>query len=315
MLLVGLLVMAFSITAQTVADAGSLYNEGNTYYKDKDYKGAVTAYESALKMTESIGADAVDLQLKIEAQLAKAYYANASTKFTNKKYDDAIAGYKKTAEFATKIGDSDLAKKSTGNVAKVHSSKGAALLKENKLDEALVEFDKSLEISPKYYLTYYYQMLTYKSKDDMDKMMESADKAIEYGGSSSKAQKTLKKVKSNASKALVNAGAKEIQREHPEEAIKLLNDSFKYDQGDAMTYYYLALAYTKAKKFDDAITAGQKAITVEPDKDKSDVYFTLGLAYEGKGDNANACASYKKVKSGPNVEAAKYQITQVLKCG
>ncbi len=28
--------MAFSITAQTVADAGSLYNEGNTYYKDKD---------------------------------------------------------------------------------------------------------------------------------------------------------------------------------------------------------------------------------------------------------------------------------------
>ncbi len=44
------------------------------------------------------------------------------------------------------------------------------------------------------------------------------------------------------------------------------------------------------------------------------MYFALGQAYEGKGDAGGACTAYKNVTSGPNVEAAKYQITTVLKC-
>jgi len=40
----------------------------------------------------------------------------------------------------------------------------------------------------------------------------------------------------------------------------------------------------------------------------------LAQAYQGNGDNANACANFKKVKEGPNVDAAKYQVEQVLKC-
>ena len=81
-----------------------------------------------------------------------------------------------------------------------------------------------------------------------------------------------------------------------------------------MPHYYLALAYSKEKNYEDAISSAQKALSIEPDKDKSDVYFALGLAYEGKGDSTNACSAYKKVTTGPNVEAAKYQMTQVLKC-
>ncbi len=44
------------------------------------------------------------------------------------------------------------------------------------------------------------------------------------------------------------------------------------------------------------------------------MYFALGQACEGVGNNADACAAYKNVTSGPNIEVAKYQITQVLKC-
>lgn len=314
LILFGMLIFTVGVMAQTVADAGSLYNEGNTFYKDKDYASAISSYESALKTADAVGGDAIDLKLKIEAQLAKAYYANAGVNYKAKKYNNAIDGYKKTADFASSIGDDDLAKKSTKNIAKVRTSKGADLLKDNKLDEALAEFGKSLEIYPTYYKTYYYQMLTYKSKDDMAKMMESADNAIKYAGDNSKAQKTVKKVKSTASKALVNAGAKEIQREHPSEAIAYLNDSFKYSNTSCMPHYYLALAYSKEKKYEDAISSAQKALSIESDKDKSDVYFALGLAYEGKGDSANACSAYQKVTTGPNVEAAKYQMTQVLKC-
>ncbi len=314
-LFLGVLVFSVSLFAQTVGDAGSLYNDGNTYYKEKDYSSAASSYEQALEMAKLIGSDANELRGKIEEQLAKAYYADATELYKKKKFDEAIAAYKKTAAFAKEIGDEDRVKKSTKNIAKVRTTKGTELLKKNKADEALVEFEMSLELYPTYYKTFYGQMLAYKMKDDMGKMMESADKTIEYGSKSTKGQKTAMKAKSTASKSLVNAGAKEIQNEHPKEAIQYINDSFKYDEGDANAYYYLALAYSKANQFDEAISAAQKAISIDPEKDKSDVYFALGLAYEGKGDSANACGAYKKVTSGPNVEAAKYQMTQVLKCG
>ena len=314
-LFLGVLFISVSLMGQSVADAGGLYNDGNTYYKEKDYSSAVTAYEEALEMARLVGSEADDLKGKIETQLVKAYYADATGLYKKKKFDEAIAAYEKTAVFAKEVGDTDRAKKSTTNIAKVRTTKGTSLLKQNKVDDAIVEFDKSLEIYPKYYKTFYGMMLAYKSKDDMTKMMENADKVIEYGGANSKAAKTVKKTKSTVSKALINAGAKEIQRERPAGAIQYINDSFKYADGGANAYYYLALAYSKEGKFDDAISAAQKAISIEPEKDKSDVYFALGLAYEGKGDNTNACDAYKKVTSGPNVEAAKYQMTQVIKCG
>jgi hypothetical protein len=75
----------------------------------------------------------------------------------------------------------------------------------------------------------------------------------------------------------------------------------------------MAIAYNGESKWDDAITAANKALELET-ADKSDIHFELGKSYEGKGDGAAACQSYKSVTGGANVSAAKYQIEQVLKC-
>jgi tetratricopeptide (TPR) repeat protein len=312
--LLSLALFSISVLAQSVEDAGAKYNEGNSYYKEKNFAEAITAYEAALEIAKDAGAAAVELKGSIEKQLMNANYANGKTLYKGGKFDAAIASFENTLKLSEELGDASKKKNSVSYIAKVRTSKGGSLLKKNKVDEAFAEYTMATEIYPEYYKAYYGLMLIYKSQNDMTNMMASADKVLELGADDAKAAKTIKKTKSTASKALVNTGAKEIQKGNGRNAIDNIENSFQYVPGNSNAYYYLALAYNMEKDWDAAITSSENALAVEPEKDKSDINFALGQAYEGKADAASACAAYKNVVSGPNVDAAKYQITQVLKC-
>lgn len=305
--------LAVVVMAQSVEEAGAKYNEGNEYFKEKDYSNAVTAYEAALNTAKEAGTDADDLRGSIEKQLMNAYFKNGLAKYKGRKFDAAIAFLEKGFAFSEKLGDASMKKKTSTYIAKVRTSKGNALLKSSKINEAFAEYEMATELLPSYPNAYYGKGLVYKAKDDMANMMTNMDKAIELGASNPKAAKIAKKAKSTTAKALVNAGAKEIQREHGKKATEYILSSFNYTPGNTKAYYYLTLAYNNTKNWDEAVSAANKAIEMETG-DKGDLYFALGQAYEGKGDTAGACTAYKKVTTGSNVEVAKYQITQVLKC-
>ncbi len=311
--MVGMMMFTFVVMAQSVEDAGAKYNEGNEFYKEKNYESAVTSYESALNIATKAGVDAEDLKANIEKQLMNAYLKYGLTQYKGHKFDAAIATLDKLYQLAEKLGNTSKQKQANSYIARVHTSKGGALLKNNKPQEAFAEYEMALELLPKYVKAYYGEGLVYKSQDDFTNMMIKMDKVIEYGANNPKAAKTVKRAKSTTAKTLVNAGAKEIQREHGKKAAEYINMSFKYASGNANAYYYLSIANVKTKSWDEAVVAANKAISLETG-DKGDLYFTLGQAYEGKGDTSNACEAYKNVTSGSNVEAAKYQITQVLKC-
>ena len=301
------------VMAQSVEDAGAKYNEGNEFYKEKAYSSAVTSYEAALSIATDAGADAEDLKGSIETQLMNAYYKNGLTLYKGRKYDASIASLEKAYALSGQLGDDSMKSKTATYIAKVRSTKGSSLLKASKVDEAFAEYEMAIEIKPTCVNAYYGKGLVYKSKNDIPNMIINMDKAIEYGADNPKAAKYVKKAKSTTSKALVNAGAKEIQKEHGKKAAEYINLSFNYAPGNANAYYYLALAYNNTKNWGDAIAAANTAIGMETE-DKSDTYFALGQAFQGKGDDAAACDAYKNVTSGPNIEVAKYQITQVLKC-
>lgn len=300
--------------AQSVEDAGAKYNEGNAFFKEGAYGKAVTSYENALKIANSVGTDADALKGNIEKQLMNAYFKNGLLQYKGRKYDAAVAYLEKAYAISGRLDDESMKTSTSTYIAKVRSTKGNSLLKENKVDEAFAEYEIALEVEPTCVNAYYGKGLVYKSKDDMDNMVVNMDKVIEYGTGDSKAAKTVMKAKSTTAKALVVAGAKEIQNGNGKKAAEYIVSSFNYAPGDAQDYYYLALAYNKTQNWDEAIVAANKSIGMKPEKNKSETYFALGQAYEGKGDATGACNAYKNVNSGPNVDVAVYQITQVLKC-
>ena len=313
MFLVAILFAGLSVFAQSLDEAGAKYNEGNEQYSAKQYSTAVKTFEEALSICNTVGAEADGLKGSIQKQLNNAYYKNGLSLYKKKKFDDAIAELKKCSALSDEIGDAAKSKKSLKYVGKIHTTKGQYAVKGKKADDALAEFNKALEYNPKSYKTYLGMAMAYKEKGDIDNMLSSADKAIELTNGNEKAAKYAAKAKKLASSTLFNAGAEELTKEHGAKAAEYFNKSLNYTDGNADTYYYLAVANNKAKSFAKAIEAANKALSMK-EGDKSDIYFELGTAQQGSGDNGAACDSYKKVTAGSNVEAAKYKVTTELKC-
>ncbi len=313
LLLLTIIFLSGGLFAQSVNEAGAKYNEGNENYKAKDYAAAAASYEEALKIAKEVGPDAADIKSSIEKQLVNAYMKNGLKLYKSKDYDASIASLEKSYELAQSIGDTDTSKKLKIYISKIRVANGNSMLKDNNTNDAFAEYKMASEIYPKNEQAYYGMGLVYKTNGDIKNMLVNMDKAIEAAGTSSKKAKTAKKAKVTAAKTLVFEGATEIQKEHPDKGIEYITQSFNYMPGDGNTYYYLTLAYNKKKEWTNAIDAGKKAIELTCDN-MGDANFALGQAYEGNGNTAEACAAYKLVTTGPNVEAAKYQMTQVLKC-
>ncbi|MCF6171310.1 MAG: hypothetical protein L3J31_00525 [Bacteroidales bacterium] len=300
--------------AQSVEEAGAKYNEGNQKYNAKEYAQAIDAYKAALEMANQAGPEADELKNSIEKQLGNTYYKNGIALYKAKNLDGSLLALDKGYAFSKEIDDAKLKAKFVSVISQIRSKKGDALRKENKLDEAYAEYEMGLKIKPTCVKAFYGQGLVHKEKGEMGKMMEKMDKVIENGKGDSKAAKTVAAAKSTAAKTLFNTALTALQDNKAEKAIEYINYSFKYADGNADTYYYLAVSYNKAKKWRDALQAAEKALTLK-EGDKSDIYFEQGQAFEGSGDNTNACGAYKKVTAGVNVEPAKYKVTQTLKCG
>ncbi|MBI9037955.1 MAG: tetratricopeptide repeat protein [Bacteroidales bacterium] len=299
--------MGFS---QSLSEAAEYYNSGNDQFSAKDYATSIDSYNNCIDACLMLGAQGNDLRAKAEKQLANAYYKHAINLYKGKKFDQAINTFKKAGEQAKTLGDTKLQKKALAYVPKVYTSVGLGLIKKKDYPNAMEKFNKALLLNPKYNKAYYGQGLVYKEKGETENFKKAFDKVIEIGPEE---DKTVINSKEIAQNYFISEGGMAVQKEHYDKAIDLLNSSFSYGDKDANAYYFIALAYNGKKQWAKAVEAGNKALEFEKNN-KTNIYFVLGNAYQGTGDKLAACNAYKNVTSGPNVDAAKHQMKEVLKC-
>ncbi len=312
-LLVGLMMLGMGVFAQSLTDAGQTFNDGTAQYKARNFAQAVKLYEQALKMCKAIGPDAADLQSQVETQLGNSYFWNGISLYKARKFDQAVAQLKKAKSFAASTHNDKIKNYAHIYIARVYSSKGLTMIKQKKLDEAAAQFALALKEKPDCYNAYYGKVLLDKEKNDLSAMMAATDHLSQMAASNAKAGKRYNQAKYVTFTTLLNAGAEQLQKSNAAKALVFLNDAKKYGKANADLYYYSAVANLSLKKYDAAIADAKKAISMQT-SEKSDIYFTLGQAYQKKGNKAAACSAFKHVVKGPNVKAAQYQIKQVLKC-
>lgn len=304
-----LLLFGLSISAQDLNDAGKAYNEGIEFAKENNTMEAIAAYQECADISKELGDVGEGLKVKAETQISSLYLKLGLDSYKAKEYDTAISLFTVSGEYADKVNKPKSAAKARTYIAATYTAKGNAAVKEKKYEDALANFSKGLEYNPKYFKAYYGMAICYSKQDESTKMEEAVNKVVELGGE----DKVVEKAKTLAANHYLNLSGTCIQKESYNEASMMAKKCIEFNPMESTAYYYQALANNNLGNFDQAIAAIQTGMKAEQE-DKSNLYFELGRAYEGKGETVQACDAYKGVVSGPNVTAANYQRTTVLSC-
>lgn len=303
----------FGLFAQEKNDAIKAFNTSLELMKT-DPETAILSFEDCIKICEQIGDSAFEIQYKAEQVLPGLYYQVASNLLTvDKKTEESLAASKKTIQVAEKYNNQKVQENTRKIMIQAYSNMASAFLSKKENEKAIQAYDSILMINPEHLTVLYNKALIYRGMGNGLKFEEAIDI---YIGKVKTIGDTLKTEQANslACEYFRVAGSKANQANKITEALTLLNTASKYG-ADKNVYYQYANIYNKQKKYTLAAENAKKGLDLETGsaEEKAKFYYELGAAQAGKGETANACASFKNSMFGPFLEASKAQRTN-LKC-
>ncbi len=163
----------------------------------------------------------------------------------------------------------------------IHNIFGAILTSEDKLEEAILHYKKSIEIKLDYAEAHNNLGTVHQKLNNLEDAFESYKKALKY--------------KSNFAEALSNLGGILHKTGKFEEAISKYNQSLKINPQYTMAYSNLGNTLFELGRFEEAIASHQRAIQIDPNY--VDGYSNLGKALTKLGKFEEAIKNYKKAIS------------------
>ncbi|MBA7566050.1 hypothetical protein ES708_07737 [subsurface metagenome] len=303
----------FTGISQTNNDAISAYNEGAQLIKT-DPAGAIEAFNKCIKLCDAVGDEAGETRVLAETQLPGLFYKIAMESYKQKNIEEAIERFKKTEEVADKYNNSSIQAKANKIIPQLYMVLGNSLMKQNP-QEALENLDKAIELNPNLTKAYLSKGLIYKGLGDEENMKASLSKTIEVGFASNDIE-TANKAEQVLRTFFFNNAVKSLRAGNMAEAEAGFKSAVEYGSEDPTVYFQLGKIYNSNKQYDLAVKTLKRAEGFEKggDVEKAGIFYEMGNAYIGLGNNSEACIAYKKAMFGDYAEGAKYQINEVLKC-
>jgi tetratricopeptide (TPR) repeat protein len=302
-----------NLNAQVRNDVIVVYNEGAKSMQT-DIKAAIEAFEKVIVLSDQVGETTDDLKQKAIQVLPGLYFKVAYNNLNEKKpAPEIIQAAKRAAAAAEKYGNASYKENAEKVMVQGYYNMGTDFFTQKDYENALLAFDSLLLINPGYITAIYNKALIYRSQDNADAFEATIDLflgKLESGKDEEKA----KQASTLALEYFRAAGSQANQANNLDEALVLLNKAAKYGD-DKDLFYYFADVYNKQNNFDSGAEYAQKGLDLETGdaEAKAKFYFQLALAQKGKGQTAEACASFKNAIYGAFAEASKAERTN-LKC-
>jgi tetratricopeptide (TPR) repeat protein len=294
-------------------DVINFYNEGAKAMQT-DVKASIEAFEKVVVLSGQVGETASDLKQKAVQVLPGLYVKLASNTISEKKpAQETVKAAKNAITASEKYGNAVNKENATKILTQGYYNMGAEFFTKKDNDNALLAFDSLLVINPGYLNAIFNKALIFRSQNNLAAFEENIDLYLGKVKSSNDSVK-VKQASRLALEYFRASGSRSNQANKLDEAISLLNKAAKYGE-DKDLFYYFADVYNKQKSFDKGIEYSQKGLALEPGtaEAKAKFYFQLAMAQAGKGQTAEACASFKNAMFGPFAEPSKAQRTN-LKC-
>ena len=306
-------IIGANLNAQTRNDVVNVYNDGAKAMQT-DVKTAIEAFEKVVVLSDQVGETAADLKQKAIQVLPGLYVKVASNTLTDKKPStETIKAAKKAADAAGKYGSATNKENAMKILVQGYYNMGSEFFSKKDYANALLAFDSLLVINPGYLNAIYNKALIYRTQNNAAAFEEDIDLFIAKVKSGNDSVK-VKQASKQALEYFRASGSQSNQANKLDEAIVMLNKAAKYGD-DKDLFYYFADVYNKQKNFDKGTEYSQKGLALETGtaEAKAKFYFQLALAQAGKGQTADACASFKNAMYGVFAEPSKAQRTN-LKC-
>jgi len=171
-----------------------------------------------------------------------------------------------------------------------HFLKGMCYYSLKDYDNAITSFTQLTAIKPEYVQAYTMLAKCYHEKDIFNKELESYDLAFKYD---SDPKKKLQYKLQDANLA--------ISKERYDIALKYVQDAKQLESDNLNVLYYEGLVYNKLKRYQEAKTVIQKAISLLPTKEPKVIakyYFELGFAQNKLKEYDKAHESFKYANFG-----------------
>ncbi|MDL2240087.1 hypothetical protein LJC69_00510 [Bacteroidales bacterium OttesenSCG-928-K22] len=311
-----LLAFTTILNAQTLNDAGELFNTANEQIKAKTYGEAIKSLNDALNITNKLGEEGKDLGSRIEKTIPKIKEAHAKTLIGNKKVDEGLKYLLEAIDDAEKVNDSKTVNSSKTLVANIYVSKAGAANGQKNWEETIRYANLAIQNNEATQKAYLMNALAYKELENEDLLVESINDAVKYGEAKNDT-KTVNDAKLIGTNYFNNKAQELIQKNKFSDALSALDKSIAINNELELPWYLKISCLNKLNRADEAIEAGLAGLQLNSENKEivNGINLELGRAYEAKADNENACKYYKQAATFDTFkEEANYKITEVLKC-
>ena len=177
-----------------------------------------------------------------------------------------------------------------------HGNLGETLVKEGRMDEAMAQFQKALEIKPNYVQAHNNLGIVLVKKGREDEGIAEYEKALA--------------INPNYAEARYNLGIALVKKGRLDEAMAQYKKALEIDPNYVAARCNLGLALAQKGQLDAAIAQFQKAVEINPDY--LDAHNNLGVAFAQKGRMDEAIAQFQEaVRLDPNNSSAQNNLAKV----
>jgi tetratricopeptide (TPR) repeat protein len=300
-----------SIYAQTIEEAAELFNAGREFIAAGNNKGAIEKLEACIALCDKLGEEADELKQQTVVVIPNLYYGHAKSLFDNNQIDEAIASYKTTLIIAQKYNNTEVYTMTQNVLAQLFLKNGNDKFREKEYVGAIEDLKKSLSFDSTNTSGLLLMGYSYRRLDSTDQMVEYFKATI---AAAPKNDRNAPKAVDGLISHYMTTGAKLINAKNTKDGLAYLDTAATFGENGDL-YYYYAVGYNAEGKYDEAIAAAEKAITLDPNnkENQAKYNFEIGTAYYAKKDTAKACEAYKSANFGRTALRAD-QMLKALKC-
>ncbi len=293
-------------SAQDMAQATELYNNGATAISMKNWKEALDYFQKALEMGQTIGAEADELVANCKNAIPGVSLEVAKDLITDKKYEEAVTELGKVADVAAEYDNAEVAEKAKELVPQVWMQKGVDALKLKDFATAEDGFKKSYAIDTTAGKAALYLGQALAAQGKTEEAVE-AFKHAAWNGEETTANKQVSNIYVKAAQVGLKSQKYAVAVDNALKANEYLEN--------ANAYLIAGQASQKLSKNSDAIKYFEKYLEMNPNaKNAPAITFTVAALYQGAKNNAKALENYKKVQNDPQLGAqAQAQIKALSK--